>query len=500
MLVKKILIGIGLVGFVFSLFFFFNRGEENISFENESLVYQNTINISRAYIALRVKTDKLLTEASTYPDYDTWNAEMTKLLSNWKHLETKAALLEAQSNFEDNQRISFDFVNSAQAYTKDEISNVFDKAKAGQKIRTLAKYLGVDAKRAFEILKTDQDFVKADAWNEAGDEFQRLENSATILKDGCKILGFAGALVVSGGTASAVGGGAGAVSSAGGALVATVVGTDLILEISGDGATIALGNENKTTKYISKIRSESYMEPAAAVLSLTSLADANKAEVLIMHAETLRSALQDKKILGIDIPTPGKDKITVAGLDNSELTDWIEDREKSISPDTDEAEGYFDDDWEEEVAVLEDWLDSFEAEDVMDLADEENLLADKTDTEAIDDLEEWLEGFEDLEAWLDESGADEDSNMEEEIQEEIVDVEIEEERTDEENKSQQNDIVETYMQEIQGQPMDDYQTAIGYAKKFQELEAQGVISQTERYKLNEEINRISEILKKKKNH
>ena len=59
MLVKKILIGIGLVGFVFSLFFFFNRGEENISFENESLVYQNTINISRAYIALRVKTDKL---------------------------------------------------------------------------------------------------------------------------------------------------------------------------------------------------------------------------------------------------------------------------------------------------------------------------------------------------------------------------------------------------------------------------------------------------------
>ena len=60
------------------------QGEEKTSTNNENIVYKNTISISRSYVALRLKTDKVLKEASTYPNYNTWNNEMIELINNWK--------------------------------------------------------------------------------------------------------------------------------------------------------------------------------------------------------------------------------------------------------------------------------------------------------------------------------------------------------------------------------------------------------------------------------
>lgn len=503
LVVKKILIGVTLIIVVLVLFFTIGDKKDNTTKEN--IVYQNTISISRAYVALRLKTDKVLTQASTYPDHSTWDAEVTELVNNWKNLEEKASVLEEQADFEGIEKVGLGLINVAKAYTRDEISNVFDKAKAGKKIRTLAKYLGVDARKAFEILKSDQEYIK-DKWTKTGDNFQFLEKSAIVLKNGCKVTVFVAGVVASGGAAGVAVGGTGAVSSAGTALVTTVVGTDLILEVSADAATVALGDKNKTTKYISKIRSDSYLEPTAAILSLTDVPGLSKAALVVMEAETLRSAVQDKKILGIDISKPSKgkaSKVNVSALNKEDLKDWAKDRAVDMKKNKESSEDAsknekesemseggeddfdYEDDWEEDVDLIEGWLDSFEEE--MEIEDDgemddENVI-EEMGSEEIGDLEEWLDGFEDLDDWMDEA------------EEEEVLTEEEEKEESDEAKSDEKDsqkIVDKYMKEMQGKAMEDYQTSIEYAEKFTELVEDGKIDESQRRELLEEVNRIAE--------
>lgn len=364
---KRILIVIsGMIVIVGGLFVFKNMQKTNV-IVHDGIFIENTISISRSYIALRLKTDDLLINAVEYSDYETWNTEMTELIENWQNLEEKASLLEEQAENYIGKDLSFNLIPEVYAFSKTEISDVFDKAPAGKKIRTLAKYLGVDAKRAFKILQNDQEFVKADAWNDAGNTFKELETSAIILKDGCKVLGYVGLVVATGGAA------AGPIAAAGQATVIAVVGTDLILEISEDTATIALGDSNETTKYISKIRSDSYLEPAAAILSLTSAADASKGELIMIQAENLRSALQDKKILGVNIPSSKNSKskkIEASSLTDEELDKWIEE----IFEDYDGDKTIEDlDEWLEDFENLDEWLDAFEEEE--DLIEEEEEVS-----------------------------------------------------------------------------------------------------------------------------
>jgi hypothetical protein len=359
---KKVLIGIILV--IIVVFLFQKIGDKEKASTGEDVVYQNTINISRTYVALRIKTDKILKEASTYPDYDTWDREMTELIDNWENLEEKAEILESQADFGSEDSVSFKLVNEAYAYSKDEISNVFDKAPAGKKIKTLAKFLGVDAKRAFKILKSDQEFVKADAWNEAGDTFKKLEVSAVVIKDGCKVAGFVGAMAITGGAASVGGVGAGLAAgtvTAGQAAVLVVTGTDLVLEVGEDAATIALGDQHKAVKAISNIRSVT--DPAASLLSLKDIpknvskgaALLDKVGVVLVQVDQVRSMVQDGKLLGINIKPDdkkAKSKVEIASLNEDEVKAWL-DEHKEESSDSSED--------------LDDWLDELDDEDQIEI-------------------------------------------------------------------------------------------------------------------------------------
>jgi len=381
---KKILIGTVLA--IVALLVFLNIGDKKKNSGEEDIVYKNTISISRSYVALRLKTDKILKEASSYKDYDSWNKEMTKLIKNWENLELKAKELEKQADFGTEEKVSLGLVNVTHAYTKDEISNVFDKAPAGKKIRTLAKFLGVDAKRAFKILKNDQEFVKADAWNEAGDTFKKLETSAVVIKDGCKVAGFVGAMALTGGAVGTVGVGSAGVGSAviggsatvGQAVVMVVTGTDLVLEIGEDTATIALGDNHKGVKAISNMRS--YTEPAASILSLTDIpknvakgaAVLDKVGVVLIQVDQVRSMVQDGKLLGINIKpadkkAESKPKVEVATLEEDEVKKWIEDNQK-------------------------------ESEETSGAKESEKATKENNKKE----LEEWLGGFEELRDWMDE--------------------------------------------------------------------------------------------------
>lgn len=177
-----------LLGFALVFGIFAGCGNTNTGESIEQQVYQKTMDVSRVYIGLRHQTDILLLQASTY-EYDERNTEMVKLIQSREQLQTDVAILENDANAMTSE-VAFSLFSKVAAYDRNEISNIFDKAPAGKKIATLAKHLGVDAKMAFKILKNDQAQVEADAWNEAGDTFQKLETSATVIKDGCKVAGY----------------------------------------------------------------------------------------------------------------------------------------------------------------------------------------------------------------------------------------------------------------------------------------------------------------------
>ena len=104
--------------------------------------------------------------------------------------------------------------------------------------------------------------------------FKKLEVSAIVIKDGCKVAGFIGAAAMTGGATAGASLGSAGVGSAllGGSAGLTegtimiIAGTDLMLEVSEDAATISLGDNSKVTKSISKIRSVT--DPAASLLSI----------------------------------------------------------------------------------------------------------------------------------------------------------------------------------------------------------------------------------------
>jgi len=322
---------IGLVVLSIGALYFFNNQKSDQA--PEQAVLEQTLAISKKYAALRYRTDNVLINAKEYNEYDLWNKEITDIISQWKGLEKDAATLEKTTSVIAEEKISVGLVSTAYAYDKQEISNIIDKAPMGKKIMTLAKHLGVDAKRAQLILNQDQAQVTSDAWNEAGNTFQTLENSAVNIKNGSKVTVFVGTLVATGGTSAFV---------ASGALAQTAVvvsGADLVLEVSDDEARIALGDRNKVSKMISKVRAVT--EPAAGILSIASIPGnvskaIDKFGVAYLGADQIRSVVQDEKILGVSIKIneKGETKTEIAGLSEDELSKW---KEENNAPDSTET-------------------------------------------------------------------------------------------------------------------------------------------------------------------
>jgi hypothetical protein len=302
-----------------------NELNEIEEIDPEQEIFDSTINISKNYLKLRIETDDILKNAKNYSDYKTWNDELEKIILNWEKLEKDALLLEEKAQDYIKVKTSFKFFIEVKAYSKQEISNVFDKAPAGKKIITLAKFLGVDAKRAFQILKQDQAQVEADAWNEAGDTFKKLETSAIVIKDGCKVAGFVGGVIISGGTAGFAG------ASALTQTAVVVSGVDLALEVTEDGANIALGNNNKVAEIVGDVRK--ITEPLATFLTITSVPENlasgfDKFNATMLALEQLRSSAQEGKVVGIALPAYKAEKnnnakIEAVVIEKEEIENWL---------------------------------------------------------------------------------------------------------------------------------------------------------------------------------
>ncbi|MBA3046822.1 hypothetical protein KKC83_01155 [Patescibacteria group bacterium] len=322
---KIIIVAIVIIIFVGGIFYFLNNRQAPQT--QEQAILESTLNISREYAALRYRTDNVLINAKNYADYDAWSSEMTDIIKNWEALGKEAIVLENLANKMAEEKVSLKFVETVQAYTKEEITNIVDKAPMGRKIRTLAQFLGVDAKMAQLVLNQSQDEISREAYGEEGDVFQTCENRATVVKNASKVTVFVGTIALTGGTAAIASGGTF------GQVAVIVSGADLTLEITDDTAKMALGDKNKISSIVGDVRK--ITEPAAAILMVATLPTnlvlgIDKLNAVTFGAEQLNSTIQSGSVIGIKLPTPTKEKpepaTEVSVLEKEEVNEWMKEQ------------------------------------------------------------------------------------------------------------------------------------------------------------------------------
>ncbi len=317
--------------------FFLIRGND----KTEQIVYEDTLTISKEYLGLRYKTENVLVNAKDYKSYDAWNTDVLSIIQEWEELETKVLKLEENAEKISQETTAFNFSSKAYAYDTREVQAVIESAPAGRTIRTLAKHFGVDVKKAQLILNQSQDMATREAWGEAGDAFEKLENQAIVVKDTCKVAVYVGGVV-------ATGGAAGFVAQA----TTVVVGVDLALEVTEDGAQIALGDKNKVSSFVKDVRTVT--EPIASILTITNISGnlgtaLGKFEAVNVGLEEFRASAQEGKVIGIDLNNfkynppfqvikntkyPGE--LTIAELEKAEVEEWIKSVNKDYEPMTQE--------------------------------------------------------------------------------------------------------------------------------------------------------------------
>ncbi|MDD3006341.1 MAG: hypothetical protein PHX30_02035 [Candidatus Pacebacteria bacterium] len=322
---KKILIiSVGVLALTLGAFLLLRQPQET---DQEQVLLEKTLSMSKQYGALRYRTDNVLVNAKEYGDYDSWDTEMSAIIEGWSELEKNAAELEQLAGGTTQGKVSLGSVKTAQAYTKEEITRVVDKAPTGKKIMTLANLLGVDAKMAQLVLNQSQDEMSREAYGEEGDVFQACETRATIVKNTSKVTVFVGTIVATGGTAAL---------ASSGALAQTAVvvsGADLTLEITDDAAKIALGDKNKISSVVGDVRKVT--EPAAAILMVSTLPTnmvkgVDKLNAVIFGADQLNGTIQSGSVIGIKLPTPTKEKpepaTEVSILEKEEVDGWMKEQ------------------------------------------------------------------------------------------------------------------------------------------------------------------------------
>ncbi len=320
---NKLFIGIAialvvLIAATVVFFVFLPKNDEN-AIANK--MQQQTIAVTDAYYDAQIMTYKVLHTDNTQVSYDTWYRGIEKARLLWQEVESQSSILNDICS-EGNDDILEDVgdavgslfgMGTAYAYSQSEINAVFDHAPAGKRLKTLAKYLGTDAKTAYNVLKNTQSEISKQAYADA-DFYQKCETTATVIKDAAKVGFFAGSVVMSGGATATYGLLEGACIIAGG--------TDLVLEIYEDGATIAYGEGNDATMVIKELRKGS--KPLAMILGLSNLAG-NAIDQLGYLSDSTLSLFQNDEVLGFNIKDKTNlEKVEMTGMDYADIAYWAQ--------------------------------------------------------------------------------------------------------------------------------------------------------------------------------
>ncbi len=332
---KKIILGIlaiiviflGLiVGFAVGIYK--NKPEAAQSPPVDEMNY-TSYNVSKKFAEASLKMEETLNADPEKITYSQWSQKMEEAINSWNELENMLDELDtsAQKVIAKEKKLSFFEIKKVRAADSQEILAVFDAAPAGRRLRTLAKHLKIDAKRAQAMLKVAQGEVTADAWNKAGDTFEKLENTARVIKDASKVSLYVGGAALSGGATST----AGMILSETGAVIG---GADLVLEIGEDASAIALGYNSQAAAFFGGMRKVS--EPAASVIGLFDIANASGAydrfNAVMFGLDQINSAVQENKYLGIS-PDFEKMALQLDGMNKAEMKAWLAKQDIPEKPD-----------------------------------------------------------------------------------------------------------------------------------------------------------------------
>jgi hypothetical protein len=353
-----------------------NYQEENVDLDNELItkLKKGMAEVSLLYADNYLRTNQLAHVARN-SDFVSFQKYMDNLIYSWQKLETLSNELEALTEeITQENKINISFLETAYAYyDKDEITRMFDAAPAGRKIRTLAKKLNVSAKKAYSILKMSQAELEAEAWNQAGDTFENLENGAKAVKNGCKV-----GLMVGGTIAT---GGSGTVTTMSLLEKTTLIvnGADLVLEIGEDTANIALGYNNEATAVISDVRT--LTKPATAILGVTNLYDADDTlDAFMFGLDQANAVINQGEVLGIKIKD-GQKTIETNTIKKEDTEKWLEENKipkkaapKDISEKITEKKQEIIPELEEEPVEIGLGEYEFPEEEIVEEEDDENIV------------------------------------------------------------------------------------------------------------------------------
>ena len=171
------------------------------------------------------------------------------------------------------------------------VTAVFDSVKHGNKIRGIMNVFGWDRQTAFYHLKREQELLKADAWDKAGDNYQRWETAARAVKDVSKVTVFVGMNIITAGGASATVGALGVIQT--GSII--IGGTALVFEVAED-VNIAIGNEDDAAVLHNILEKAKPLTELVSIISLQDLGDPGNLFYIVDKSRQIGDFLKDKNL------------------------------------------------------------------------------------------------------------------------------------------------------------------------------------------------------------
>ena len=198
--------------------------------------------------------------------------------------------------------------------TAQEIVDAFDKAKNGQKIKTLAELLGTDAKHAYAELKIAQATLEGVEANKIAEQATTCIKVAKTLKTAGTVAGLviAAAPVATGAVATM---GAGEMLATGGGIIMGTVNSGL--ELTSTGATLYYGtDENKITMLSDQIADSKIMTGANLVVGLAGVGYNIKNQINDMSKlmDQAKNADEYEKLLTSLTANNGKEASNLFGI------------------------------------------------------------------------------------------------------------------------------------------------------------------------------------------
>ena len=269
-------------------------------------------------------TDLALSTDPETTSFETWQDYMNQADEYWTALEDISGVMQEQITDETfaSMYSGQSHGNTALAVDSSEILQVFDSAKAGSRLRTLAEHYGKDIDWARAALQMANGQITADAWNNYAETAETLETAARTAQLTATVVAEVGVTA----TAAAATGGTSLLAGS----YAVVEGASTIIQVLDNGAFILMGGDAyDSSGFVANVNAAGdVLAPVTATAGLLSLdfSNANDAVMSTLQlAEQLNSYFVENKVIGISL-NGLRDNGNVTALTKEELAGYIQAR------------------------------------------------------------------------------------------------------------------------------------------------------------------------------